>query len=89
MLYEERELIRGCEGDTVSMLTKFILHKSLGSPIMMTNLYPFLMGQAALKHERIPDFPEVDPVDEPENHILVAHFGYLGCYQSHSQPSGR
>jgi L-fucose isomerase-like protein len=75
MLYEERELIWGCEGDTVSMLTKYILHKSLGTPIMMTNLYPFLMGQAALKHERIPDFPEVD---EPENHILVAHCGYLG-----------
>lgn len=75
MLYEERGLIWGCEGDTVSMLTKYILHKSLGVPIMMTNLYPFLMGQAALKHERIPDFPVVD---EPENHILVAHCGYLG-----------
>jgi hypothetical protein len=39
------------------------------------------MGQAALKHERIPDFP---PVVEPENHILAAHCGYLGvlphCY---------
>ncbi|HSM57898.1 MAG TPA: hypothetical protein VK879_17220 [Candidatus Sulfomarinibacteraceae bacterium] len=45
------------------------------APIMMTNLYPFLMGQAALKHERIPNFPEVQ---EPENHILVAHCGYLG-----------
>lgn len=75
ILYEERGLIWGCEGDTVSMLTKYILHKSLGTPIMMTNLYPFLMGQAALKHERIPDFPAVD---EPENHILVAHCGYLG-----------
>jgi hypothetical protein len=75
MLYEERGLIWGCEGDTVSMLTKYILHKSLGTPIMMTNLYPFLMGQAALKHERIPNFPEVA---EPENHILVAHCGYLG-----------
>jgi hypothetical protein len=42
---------------------------------MMTNLYPFLMGQAALKHERIPNFPEID---HPENHILVAHCGYLG-----------
>ena len=75
MLYEERGLIWGCEGDTLSMLTKYILHKSLDTPIMMTNLYPFLLGQAALKHERIPDFPEVD---EPENHILVAHCGYLG-----------
>jgi len=75
MLYEERGLIWGCEADTVSMLTKTILSRSLDVPIMMTNLYPFLMGQAALKHERIPEFPQVD---EPENHILAAHCGYLG-----------
>lgn len=75
MLYEERGLIWGCEADTVSMLTKHIVHKSLGVPIMMTNLYPFLMGQAALKHERIPQFPAIA---EPENHILAAHCGYLG-----------
>jgi len=75
MLYEEQGLIWGCEADTMSMLTKYILHESLGVPIMMTNLYPFLMGQAALKHERISHFPQVD---EPENHILVAHCGYLG-----------
>ena len=42
---------------------------------MMTNLYPFLMGQAALAHERIPYFPQVD---EPENHILTAHCGFFG-----------
>jgi hypothetical protein len=42
---------------------------------MMTNLYPFIMGQAALKHERIPSFPDVQ---NPENCILVAHCGYLG-----------
>lgn len=76
MLFEERGLIWGCEGDTISMLTKYILHKSLNAPIMMTNLYPFLMGQAALKHERIAAFPDVE--SEPENHILVAHCGYLG-----------
>jgi hypothetical protein len=75
MLYEEKGFIWGCEGDTVSMLTKYILHKSLGAPIMMTNLYPFLMGQAALKHEKIPSFPDIA---EPENHILLAHCGYLG-----------
>jgi len=75
MLYEERGLIWGCEGDIVSMLTKYILHKSLDVPIMMTNLYPFLMGQAALKHERIPNFPDIP---QPENHILAAHCGYLG-----------
>lgn len=75
MLYEEKELIWGCEADTMSMLTKYILHKSLDVPIMMTNLYPFVMGQAALKHEKIPHFPEVE---DPEDHILVAHCGYLG-----------
>ncbi len=75
MLYEERRLIWGCEGDIVSMLTKYILHHSLDVPIMMTNLYPFLMGQAALKHERIASFPAVE---QPDNHLLVAHCGYLG-----------
>lgn len=75
MLYEEKGLIWGCEADTMSMLTKYILNKSLGVPIMMTNLYPFLMGQAALKHERIEKFPETK---DPENCILVAHCGFLG-----------
>jgi len=75
MLYEERGLIWGCEADTMSMLTKYILNKALGVPIMMTNLYPFLMGQAALKHERIAHFPVVG---DPENCILVAHCGFLG-----------
>ena len=42
----------------------------------MTNIYPFLMGDAALKHEKIPSFPEI--VDEPENHILLGHCGYFG-----------
>jgi len=75
MLYEDRGLIWGCEADTVSMLAKYILNKSLHVPVMMTNLYPFLLGQAALKHERINAFPEVN---EPQNHILAAHCGYLG-----------
>ena len=60
----------------MAMLTKFMLHRSLGAPIMMTNLYPFLMGQAALKHERIAAFPEVP--GDPRNYILVAHCGFLG-----------
>jgi hypothetical protein len=75
LLFEEQELLWGCEADVVTMLTKSILYHSLKKPIMMSNLYPFLMGQAALKHEHIPEFP---PVSEPENHILVAHCGYLG-----------
>lgn len=76
MLFEERGLIWGCEADLIAMLTEYLLHRSLNVPVMMTNLYPFLMGQAALKHERIADFPAVEA--EPENHILVAHCGYLG-----------
>ena len=42
----------------------------------MTNLYPFLMGDAALKHEKIPYFPAV--AERPADHILVAHCGFLG-----------
>jgi len=76
LLYQETGLIWGCEADTMSMVTKFMLHKSLRAPIIMTNLYPFLLGDAALKHERIDAFPEVGA--EPENHILVAHCGYMG-----------
>lgn len=76
MLYEERQMIWGCEADNIVMLTKFILHKSLGVPIMMTNMYPFLMGDAALKHEKIPNFPEVE--GNPDNYLLAAHCGYFG-----------
>ena len=74
-LYEDMGLTWGCEADTMAMLTHHILYQSLRAPIMMTNLYPFLLGQAALKHERIADFPQTP---EPENHVLVAHCGYLG-----------
>ena len=31
MLYRERGLIWGCEADTLSMVTKYVLHKSLGA----------------------------------------------------------
>jgi hypothetical protein len=75
-LYEDQRIIWGCEGDTVSMLTEVLLAKTLDVPFMMTNLYPFLMGQAALKHEHIPNFPPVD--GNPNNYILAAHCGYLG-----------
>lgn len=75
LLFEERGLIWGCEADLTSMITKFIVWEALRTPVMMSNLYPFLMGQAALKHEKIPYFPEVD---QPENHILVAHCGFFG-----------
>jgi hypothetical protein len=75
-LYEERQMVWGCEGDVVTMLTELLVDKTIHKPFMMTNLYPFLMGQAALKHEHIPNFPKVD--GNPDNHILAAHCGYLG-----------
>lgn len=75
LLFKERGLIWGCEGDLLSMLTEFIVHRSLRVPVVMSNLYPFLVGEAALKHERIPEFPAVD---HPENYVLMAHCGYLG-----------
>jgi hypothetical protein len=81
MLFEELGIIWICEADIMSLLTKYLAHKALEAPIMMTNIYPFLMGDAALKHEKIESFPEVD---EPENHVLLAHCGYFGivpcCY---------
>jgi len=75
LLFEDRGIMWGCEADLTSMLTEYVVHKSLDVPVMMSNLYPFLLGDAALKHERIPYFPDVD---EPENHILVAHCGFFG-----------
>jgi hypothetical protein len=74
-LYQEQKLVWGCEADTMVMLTEILADKVLQVPFFMTNLYPFIMGQAALAHERIPHFPEVD---EPDNHILAAHCGYFG-----------
>lgn len=76
LLYEERRMIWGCEGDIVSMLTKLLIERTLEVPVMMTNLYPFLMGKAALKHENIPYFPDVE--GDPANYVLAAHCGYFG-----------
>jgi hypothetical protein len=75
LLYQDRRLIWACEADTLSLLTMFILERSLKAPIMMSNLYPFLMGGAALKHEKIDKFPDVP---EPENHLLMVHCGFFG-----------
>ena len=75
-LYEDQRLVWGCEADLVSMLTKVLIDKTIDVPFMMTNLYPFEMGYAALKHEHIPNFPSVD--GSPDDHILAAHCGYLG-----------
>ena len=76
LLYEDQRMVWGCEGDLVTMMTEVLIGKTIGVPFMMTNLYPFQMGNAALKHEHIPYFPEVEGASE--NYILCAHCGYLG-----------
>jgi L-fucose isomerase-like protein len=75
LLYEELGIQWACEADTVSLTTQFLLGRSLNTPVIMSNVYPFLVGNAALKHERIKAFPAVD---EPENHLLIVHCGYFG-----------
>jgi len=74
-LFEERGILFACEADVLSLLTLYLVYETLRAPIMMSNLYPFLVGQAALKHEKIQAFPAVP---DPENHLLVAHCGYFG-----------
>jgi len=76
MLYEERGTMWACEGDVLSLLSKYIIHKSLKAPTVMSNLYPFLMGMTALKHEGIEKFPDVENF---EDHILVGHCGFFAC----------
>ena len=78
LLYEEEGLYWGCEGDTTTMLTMSLLQPVLRAPIMMTNLYPYLLGQAALKHEKILDFPPVP--SHFDDHILLVHCGYFGLF---------
>jgi hypothetical protein len=76
LLFSERDMIWGCEADTMSMLTKFLVNRSTRASVMMTNLYPFLMGQAALQHEKISNFPDVE--GNPDDYVLGVHCGYLG-----------
>jgi len=75
MLFEKRNIIWACEGDTLTLLSTYILYRSLEKPIMMTNLYPFLVGMAALAHEKIDKFPDIK---DPDNHALGVHCGYFG-----------
>ncbi|MDR2671313.1 MAG: hypothetical protein LBC26_06300 [Oscillospiraceae bacterium] len=74
-LYEYDDIIWACEGDTVTLISKYILHAALQRPIMMTNIYPFLVGMAALKHEKIDRFPDIP---DPDQHALGVHCGYFG-----------
>jgi len=84
LLFEDRRMVWGCEADLVSMLTEVLVAKTLDAPFMMTNLYPFLMGNAALHHEHIPNFPPVE--SDPDNYILAAHCGYLGVVPQSFSP---
>ena len=75
MLFERDNIIWACEGDTLTLLSTYILYRSIEKPIMMTNLYPFLVGMAALAHEKIDRFPDIA---DPDNHALGVHCGYFG-----------
>lgn len=75
MLFERDNIIWACEGDTLSLLSTFIIYRTIEKPIMMTNLYPFLVGMAALAHEKIDKFPDIE---DPDNHALGVHCGYFG-----------
>ena len=74
-IYEYDHIIWACEGDTVTMISEFIIQEPLKAPMMMTNIYPFLIGMAALKHEKIQKFPDIE---DPDNHALGVHCGYFG-----------
>ena len=75
MLFQEHKLIWGCEADTLSMMTQHLISRSLNTPVVMTNIYPFLVGQPVLDHMDMKTFPTVAT---PENYLLAGHCGYLG-----------
>jgi len=75
MLYEDRKMIWACEADISSMMSLYLINKSLDAQIMMSNIYPFLMGLSALQHEKIDKYPDVE---KPEDCALVVHCGYFG-----------
>ena len=75
MLFERDHIIWACEGDTLTLLSTYLIYRTIEKPIMMTNLYPFLVGMAALAHEKIDRFPDIE---DPDNHALGVHCGYFG-----------
>ncbi len=76
LLYEERGIMWVCESDTSSLMTQYLLGKTIDASIFTTNIYPFLSGMPALSHEKIQEFPDVP---DPDDHALLVHCGYLGC----------
>ena len=84
-LFEYDKILWACEGDLVTLLSEVLFYYSMKKPLMMTNIYPFLVGMAALKHEKIDSFPEIEDSD---NHALGVHCGYFGFLpQSFSEKS--
>lgn len=75
MFYKNLGLLWSCEGDTMSLLTQYMIDKTIKVPVMTTNIYPFLVGMAALAHEKISEFPDVP---DPDDHALLVHCGYFG-----------
>lgn len=75
MLFEKEGIIWACEGDVLSLLSTYIIYRTVERPVMMTNLYPFLVGMAALSHEKIEQFPDIK---ESDNCALGVHCGYFG-----------
>lgn len=73
--FEYDHILWACEGDLISLISEYIFYTALHVPVMMTNIYPFLVGMAALKHERIEEFPDIE---DPDNHALGVHCGYAG-----------
>lgn len=76
LLFEKKRLLWACEADLLSLLTEYMIYQTIGTPVMMTNLYPFLMGMAAIRHEKMERFPERE---DPQNCVLGVHCGYFGC----------
>ncbi|MCI9589992.1 MAG: hypothetical protein HFG42_05495 [Lachnospiraceae bacterium] len=76
LLYQDRGIMWVCESDTSSLMTEYLLGSTVDSAIFTTNIYPFLSGMPALSHEKIREFPDVE---DPDDHALLVHCGYLGC----------
>ena len=75
LLFEEQDMVYACEADTMSLVTQYMMYKSLKVPVITSNVYPFLFGMVALKHEQLKEFPKVE---NPDDHLLIVHCGYFG-----------
>lgn len=76
LLYQDRGVMWVCEGDTSTLMTQYLVGATIDTAVFATNIYPFLSGMPALRHEKIQSFPEVN---DPDHHALLVHCGYFGC----------